>query len=110
MVSHVADLQLVLAPGFEHVEAALTTEFGLEWELALYMYCGCEHYLQGDAARITQREFIQRRMELIDVARGRQDGLPTYEERVDNQSAVGSLSWLSAQTRPDLSHPNRFLL
>ena len=108
MVSRVDDFQLAVARGNEQVGAALAAECNLEWEATPYTYCGCEHYLQDNVARITQREYTQRPMEVMDVPVGRTDDVVTYEERVANQSAVGGVSWLSAHTQPDLASRTAF--
>ena len=102
LCSHVDDFILCVPPELEFVRDQITQLFGLsEWDELPFTYCGCRYESRDGELFAHQAEFVQRRMPDFKVTTGPPE--VTEEERIDNMSAVGSLSWLSSQTRPDLS-------
>ena len=73
-------------------------------------YCGRELRIEEENGEqvitVSQRAFIDGRLEEIEIGRERKKN-PEYEatqgEKTDFRSTVGSLQWLSTQSRPDLS-------
>ena len=73
-------------------------------------YCGKEIRLQSEAGRerilLSQDGFIDGRLEEMELSRERKRNPELYateEERGNFRSVVGSLQWLTTQSRPDLA-------
>ena len=108
LVTHVDDINLAVDPRYEEaVQNSVSDRFGLdEWEEQLFTRCR-DHSIQSDSneeLRVCQQEFTERRLDELPSWRGGSgDRKATAAEAADNQSAVGALSWLANQTRPDLA-------
>ena len=104
--THVDDL-LVIAPGSVSmlVEQALGQAFPVgDWESELFNYLGSEIYYGDNEAVLSQQAYAESRLFSLDVPRGVDDNdLAGPDLVADNRSLVGALSWLSAQSRPDLT-------
>eukprot|EP00439_Symbiodinium_sp_Y106_P004950 s1915_g1.t1 len=102
---HVDDL-LVVGPSdlVEVVKSALSATFPVDdWETDNFGYIGSHVTVSDEGVHVTQESYASSRLFEIEVARG-EDNLEvaSIEQKIDNQSLIGALSWLSAQTRPDL--------
>ena len=101
--TYVDDL-LVVASGAVSVliEKALSAEFPIDdWEDALFSYLG---YCCNDEVVMSQRSYVETRLFKLEIPEGANDDELASEDLIaDNRSLVGALSWLSAQTRPDLT-------
>ncbi|CAE8678165.1 unnamed protein product, partial [Polarella glacialis] len=107
LCTHVDDVKLAYAEGYEQVAKRFGEEFPLgEWDELPYTYTGSQYQVEeetGDLV-IRQTDYVERRLEPLKVKRGREDAeAADPEEMQDNMSAVGGISWLAGQTRPDLS-------
>ncbi|CAE8612681.1 unnamed protein product [Polarella glacialis] len=107
LCTHVDDVKLAYQEGYEQVAKRFGEEFPIgEWEELPYTYTGSQYQVEeetGDLV-IRQTDYVERRLEPLKVKRGRDDGeAADTEELQDNMSAVGGISWLAGQTRPDLS-------
>ena len=104
--THVDDL-LVVAPKTIStlIEEALSREFPIDdWEAALFSYLGSEVHCCDDEVVMNQKAYVETRLFKLEIPEGANDNELASEDLVaDNRSLVGALSWLSAQTRPDLT-------
>ena len=104
--THVDDL-LVIAPATTSklVEKALGQAFPVgEWESELFNYLGSEIYYGDGEVVLCQQAYAESRLFTLDIPRGANDeDLAGPDLVADNRSLVGALSWLSAQSRPDLT-------
>ena len=56
-----------------------------------------------DEVTIDQELYASGRLFAVDIHKDQRDLDPaTREQTIDNMSAIGALSWLASQTRPDL--------
>ena len=104
--SHVDDLLVVAGRGLnEAIRKALSAEFPIDkWDLDHLDYIGSEIYCDGEEVTVKQRKYAETRLFSLQIPKGADDeDLVDQELRADNQSLIGALSWLSAQTRPDLT-------
>lgn len=118
LVLHVDDL-MVATDGSEHIEQAVHRLFNRfpfgEWDLVKdcthgVTYCGKEIRVGSDNGERTivlgQKGFSEGRLETVPIEKERKqnpDAEVTEEERSDFRSVLGSLQWLSTQSRPDIS-------
>ena len=104
--THVDDL-LVIAPTTTSrlIEEALGQAFPVgEWESELFNYLGSEIYFGDEEVVLSQQAYAESRLFTLDLPKGAADEDFAGPELVaDNRSLVGALSWLSAQSRPDLT-------
>ena len=104
--THVDDL-LVVASGSvsDLIQSALSKEFPIDdWESQLFNYLGSEISYTNDEVVLSQRSYSETRLFKLDIPHNTGDEEPASEDLVaDNRSLIGALSWLSAQTRPDLT-------
>ena len=104
--THVDDL-LVVAPGSvsELIQGALSKEFPIDdWETQLFNYLGSEISYTDEEVIMSQKTYSETRLFRLDIPNGTGDEELAGEDLVaDNRSLIGALSWLSAQTRPDLT-------
>ena len=74
-----------------------------DWEVNTFEFLGSRIRVQPDGVRIDQEHYTDTRLFEVPVQQTQNDFDPaTEEQRIDNQSLVGALSWLGSQTRPDL--------
>ena len=104
--THVDDL-LVIAPTTvsKLIEEALGQAFPVgEWESELFNYLGSEIYYGDEEVVLSQQAYAETRLFTLDLPKGAADeDLAGPDLVADNRSLVGALSWLSAQSRPDLT-------
>ena len=104
--THVDDL-LVIAPTTTSrlIENALGQAFPVgEWESELFNYLGSEIYYGDEEVVLCQQAYTESRLFTLDIPKGANDeDLAGPDLIADNRSLVGALSWLSAQSRPDLT-------
>ena len=97
----------MVAPGTVSalIEKALSAEFPIDdWEDALFSYLGSEVRCCDDELGMNQKSYVETRLFKLEIPDGaNEDELASEDLIADNRSLVGTLSWLSAQTRPDLT-------
>ena len=104
--SHVDDLLIVAGKKMNKaIREALSAAFPIDkWELDHLDYIGSEIYCDGEEVTVKQKKYAETRLFNLEIPKGADDEDPVgHELRADNQSLIGALSWLSAQTRPDLT-------
>ena len=88
------------------LKTALSRTFPVDdWEDDLFEYIGSfvEVDREEGEVRVTQTNYTETRLFEVDILPGQLDGdAATQEQRADNRSLVGALSWLAGQTRADL--------
>ena len=101
---HVDD---VLVVGQEEICELLKQELSQvfpidEWEGESFDYIGFIE-IDEDGIKVSQSAYVDSRLFEVDVETCCQDEEPASEEqRLDNRSLIGALSWLASQSRPDL--------
>ncbi|CAE7492417.1 GIP [Symbiodinium natans] len=104
--THVDDL-LVVGPGSlaEKMKEQLSRAFPIDsWEQDVFNYVGVEIVCTKDSVRVNQTGYVDTRLFLLPLPKGcRDEDLAGVDLIADNRSLVGALSWVSAQTRPDLT-------
>ena len=71
---------------------------------AFFSYLGSEIYYGDDEVVLSQQVYAESRLFTLDIPKGAADtDLAGPDLVADNRSLVGALSWLSAQSRPDLT-------
>ena len=104
---HVDDL-LVVGPSdlVTTIKETLSKTFPVDdWETDCFDYIGSHVTVTDEGVHITQESYASASSRLfeVDIARGEDDlAVASVEQKIDNQSLISALSWLSAQTRPDL--------
>ena len=74
-----------------------------DWETDHFDYIGSHVTVTDEGVHITQESYASSRLFEVDLVKGQDDlEVASLEQKIDNQSLIGALSWLSAQTRPDL--------
>ena len=86
------------------IQQGLSQAFPIsDWETNDFEFLGCKIRVGTDGVRIDQEHYTCTRLFEIPVDKSQHDmESATGEQRIDNQSLVGALSWLGSQTRPDL--------
>ncbi|OLQ03552.1 Copia protein [Symbiodinium microadriaticum] len=86
------------------IQQGLSQAFPIsDWETNDFEFLGCKIRVGTDGVRIDQEHYTCTRLFEIPVDKSQHDmESATEEQRIDNQSLVGALSWLGSQTRPDL--------
>ncbi|CAE7821075.1 KdelR [Symbiodinium sp. CCMP2456] len=73
------------------------------WEEEEFDYIGSRVIKKDDVVKVNQSAFVEGRLFSIEVPKDQDGNQPASEEqRIDNKSLIGALSWLSSQSRPDL--------
>ena len=102
---HVDDL-LVVGPRVlsNLVRENLSATFPVDdWEIDDFDYIGSHVRVSEDGVFLSQEPFASSRLFELSIEKGQADLDPaTEEQRIDNQSLIGALSWLGSQSRPDL--------
>ena len=104
--THVDDLLVIASTSTSKlIETALGQAFPIgEWESELFNYLGSEIYFGDDEVVLSQQAYAESRLFSLDIPRGGDDDDMAGPDLIaDNRSLVGALSWLSAQSRPDLT-------
>ncbi|CAE7717731.1 RE2 [Symbiodinium sp. CCMP2592] len=102
---HVDDLLTVGPKGLSKaLRAALDSELPIdEWEIDNFDYIGSRITVDDEGVKISQSHYAPTRLFHIEVDKSDPDDKPaSFEQKVDNQSLIGGLSWLAGQTRPDI--------
>ncbi|CAE7197707.1 unnamed protein product [Symbiodinium sp. CCMP2592] len=103
---HVDDL-LIAAPRRlqELVQQALAKKFEIQtWEVDKFEFLGSQISVEDDKVTMTQEKYAETRLFTLEIPVGLDEGEPAPPDLVsDNRSLIGALSWMSAQTRPDLN-------
>ncbi|CAE7582602.1 RE1 [Symbiodinium sp. CCMP2592] len=74
------------------------------WLEDSFEYVGSFIQVNDDGVSITQESFVDGRLFTVEVPRSQKGTEPATEEQaIDNRSLIGALSWLSSQSRPDLT-------
>ena len=106
VATHVDDI-LVIAPKSigSKIKHGLSETFPIDkWEVNHLDYIGSEIEVDDDKVKVSQRKYVETRLFTLEVPRGVCDEDFAEAELVaDNKSLIGALSWLSGQTRPDLT-------
>ncbi|CAE7224992.1 GIP [Symbiodinium sp. KB8] len=104
--THVDDI-LVIAPKTvgERIKEGLSKTFPIDkWEVNHLDYIGSEIEVTEDQVKVSQKKYVETRLFSLDVPKGVcEEDFADTEIAADNKSLIGALSWLSAQTRPDLT-------
>ena len=104
--THVDDI-LIIAGNIvtDLLQKSLSGLFPIDkWEEGVLDYVGSEIYIEENNVVVTQHKYAENRLFMLDIPKGCPDeDYVNAELKADNQSLVGALSWLSAQTRPDLT-------
>jgi hypothetical protein len=106
LATHVDDLKLACRKNYLEVKYRIQERFPIgDWEQLPYTYTGSQYIREDNGDLIVSQEaYVDQRLEPFKVTRGRYDeDKAEWEETADNQSAIGGVSWLSSQTRPDLA-------
>ena len=104
--SHVDDLLVIAPTGVSlAVRAELPKAFPVDsWEEEEFTYLGSEIKCEADNVMLRQRPYIEDRLFTADVPKNSCDeDVASPDCIADNRSLIGALSWVSAQTRPDLT-------
>ncbi|CAE7525074.1 RE2, partial [Symbiodinium sp. CCMP2456] len=103
---HVDDI-LIAAPKslMKKIQAALSATFPIEtWEEDEFEFLGSHFGIREDTVYIDQAKYAETRLFSLDVPKGAPDEEAAPKELIaDNRSLIGALSWMSAQSRPDLT-------
>ncbi|CAE7900046.1 RE1, partial [Symbiodinium sp. KB8] len=104
--SHVDDLLIIAGKKVNKlVQGALSSIFPIDkWEENHLDYIGSEIICGENEILVTQQKYAETRLFTLEVPRGADEEDQAGPDLIaDNQSLIGALSWLSAQTRPDLT-------
>ena len=104
--SHVDDMLIVAGKKVNKlIQSALSQAFPIDkWEENHLDYIGSEIICGDDEVIVTQRKYAETRLFNLEVPKGvDEEDFAGPDLVADNQSLIGALSWLSAQTRPDLT-------
>ncbi|CAE7689238.1 unnamed protein product [Symbiodinium sp. CCMP2592] len=106
--THVDDILVVVAKSVSDlIKDALSRTFPIDkWEVNRLDYIGSEIVVENGEVKVSQTKskYVETRLFTIDIPRGVcEEDLADPETAADNKSLIGALSWLSAQTRPDLT-------
>eukprot|EP00439_Symbiodinium_sp_Y106_P001495 s818_g1.t1 len=106
VASHVDDLLVIASRGISlAVRDELSKVFPVDtWEEGEFTYLGSEIKCGEDSVMLRQRPYIEDRLFTVDVPKNaNEDDIADADCIADNRSLIGALSWVSAQTRPDLT-------
>ena len=103
--THVDDLMVMAPKGLlEELKATIKNKFLVDdWEQDKFEYIGCEYEVSADELKITQTGYVESRLEKVAISPGLGDEEDATPEMIEqNRAAIGYLSWLAKQTRPDI--------
>ena len=105
ILTHVDDLLLLAAePLRELVKTELSSRFPVEgWKDDKFEYTGCSYEFHEDRVTVSQAEYARTRVDKVKIPPDltSEDLAPAVAVE-ENRTAIGSVSWLAKQTRPDL--------
>ena len=103
--THVDDLLLLVEERYKKAtQEKLSQTFPIsEWEDDAFKYVGSNYKKDGEGYQITQEDYVEERLKFIEVPKGANQ--EQVDDRLfhDNRTAVGCLSWLAKESRPDLA-------
>ena len=102
---HVDDLLMVGDKGLNsQLKAAFSKTFPVEdWEDDAFEYTGSFFEVNDKGVFIRQENYVDTRLFEVFVNPAEHDEtIATAEQKADNRSLIGALSWIAGQTRPDL--------
>ena len=103
---HVDDI-LIAAPGslMKAIQGGLSATFPIEkWEDDEFEFLGSSFSIREQQVCIDQEKYASTRLFTLDIPKGvSEEELASPELVADNRSLIGALSWMSAQSRPDLT-------
>ena len=105
ILTHVDDLMVMAEPEIHQaLKDAISAKFPVDdWEQDSFEYVGCEYQISKEEVVITQTGYAQSRLEKVKIDSSLQDTDAAPPDMLDqNRTAIGCLSWLAKQTRPDL--------
>ena len=103
---HVDDLLVVGSPEIsQQIRHSLSQVFPVDdWEIDDFEYLGSHITVSEKGVYVSQEAYACSRLFEIPVTKDQnEEDLATLEQKIDNQSLIGALSWLSSQSRPDLT-------
>lgn len=105
LLTHVDDLMLAAEPELNKaMQKTLKEKFPVDdWEEGEFEYVGCEYRCTDEAIYATQKNYVSNRIEKVTVGKNQDDGeKASPEQKEENRTSIGCMSWLAKQTRPDL--------
>ena len=105
LLTHVDDLLLLAETSLRRrLQDALVARFPIDkWSENSFEYLGCQYEVGPDKVVVSQESYAANRVEKVNMHPDQKDDQPATREQVEeNRTAIGSLSWLAKQTRPDL--------
>ena len=103
---HVDDI-LIAAPEslMKAIQSGLSATFPIEkWEDDEFEFLGSSFSIRDQQVCIDQEKYASTRLFTLDIFKGVfEEELAPPELIADNRSLIGALSWMSAQSRPDLT-------
>ena len=105
LLTHVDDIMLMAdAPLLEHLQKIIGAKFPIDdWDNDEFEYVGCEYKCGRELIEINQALYSSNRVEKVTILETDKDDQPaSAEQKEENRTAIGCLSWLAKQTRPDL--------
>lgn len=105
LLTHVDDVMLMAeTPLLEHLQKIIGAKFPIDdWDNDEFEHVGCEYECQKHIIEINQTLYSSNRVEKITIPEGdKDDQAASAEQKEENRTAIGCLSWLAKQTRPDL--------
>ena len=102
---HVDDLLVVGSKRVSQaVRDALSACFPVDdWEINSFDYIGSHIEVTDEGVLVDQEAYAASRLFQVEISKDQHDeDAATEDQRIDNQSLVGALSWLGSQSRPDL--------
>ena len=103
---HVDDLLVAAPVSFkDKIESGLSGVFPIDsWEQGEFEFLGSQVRVGEETVEIMQEKYASTRLFHLDIPTGAKDDEAADDELVsDNRSLIGALSWMAAQSRPDLT-------
>ena len=105
LLTHVDDIMLMCPENMlTKVQEAIKQKFPIdEWENDEFEYVGCEYKCKPNVIEIHQEIYASSRVDKVSVGEGQNnEDVASPEQKEENRTTIGCLSWLAKQTRPDL--------
>ncbi|CAE7324982.1 RE2, partial [Symbiodinium sp. CCMP2456] len=103
---HVDDLLVAAPKSFKKkIEDGLSGVFPIDtWEEGEFEFLGSQVRVNHNTVEVLQEKYATTRLFQLDIPVGAPDEQLASDELIsDNRSLIGALSWMSAQSRPDLT-------